>query len=145
MDQPIRPVLHRGKKERSLPRSLGTAVLATAVFLPCLAFVLTFFAYKSSDPARLIPTFAYIAALTSALFCGFLCARLRGKQGLLCGLASGLLMVVLFLLALLIFSGESELQGVRVLFTNIPVFLLTVFGGMIGGTKRTPKRRHMRR
>ncbi|MBQ8174775.1 MAG: TIGR04086 family membrane protein [Clostridia bacterium] len=145
MDHSVSPVLHRAKKERSLLSSVGTAVAATAVFLPCMAFLLTFFAYQSNDPGRLIPTFAYIAALTSSLFCGFLCARLRGKQGLLCGLLSGLCMVVLFLIALLVFSGSGELRAAKVLFTDIPVFLFTVLGGMIGGTKRAPKRRRVRR
>lgn len=143
MDHSVSPVLHRAKKERSLPSAIGWAILSAAIFLPCIAFLLTLFAYKSSDPTRYIPIFAYIAALTTALFCGFLAARLRGKQGLLCGLLSGLCMVVLFLLALFIFSGGEELHAGRVLLTDIPVFILTLLGSLFGAARRKPRRRRV--
>ena len=141
MNQSVSPVLHRAKKQRSLTSAVAGAMLGTMIFLPCMAFLLTCIAYGSNDPSRLIPTFAYIAALLSALFCGFLCARLRGKQGLLCGLLSGACMVVLFLLSLFIFSGDAELHAGKILFTDAPVFLLTVLGGIIGGARPAPKKR----
>ena len=145
MDQSTGIVLHRPKNGYSLLRSVGTSLLATAVFLPCAAFLFTFIAYNTENPSALIPTFAYVAALTSSLFCGFLSARLRKKQGLLCGLLSGGGMLILFLVALFIFAGDGELHMGKVLFTDIPVFLLALLGGIIGGTRRAPKRRRVRR
>ena len=144
MNQSASPILHRTKKPRSLLSSVGIALLATIIFLPCASFLFTCFAYRSEDPGALIPTFAYASALLSALFCGFFAARMRGRQGLFCGLLSGVGMMVLFLVALFVFAGDGELDTGKILFTDLPVFVLTVLGGVIGGMKRTPKRRRRR-
>ena len=130
----------RGKKKFTLLSAVGTAILETAVFLPCLSFLFSLIAYKTADPTRLIPTMAYIAALMAALFCGFLAARLRGGDGLFCGLLAGGGMVALFLCALFVFSGGEELSVGKILFTDAPVFLLTLLGALIGGAKRATRR-----
>ena len=135
------------QKKVSVP-SLGMAVmrslLATVILLPCLLLVAATVAYNSDNPTALIRPLSYACALFSALFCGFFTARMRGRQGLICGLCSGLGLLCLFLVGLAVFAGEGEMQVTSLLLFYPVLFVLTVLGGILGGARRVDGKRHRR-
>ena len=130
-------------------KGLGQSFMGSVLFSLFLTFLLliaallvaSFLSLRVKDPAALIPLFGNGASLFGALFCGFLSARLRGRQGLLVGAASGLAYLLLFLLGLALFSGGRELQLGRILFSYLVFFSLSVLGGLLGTMKREKRPR----
>ena len=140
----MNPIVSPVKSKKGGPRSLTASVIgalsATFCLLLFLLLIGTTFAYSREDPAALIPSVAYAIGLIAALFCGFTAARMRGKQGFLCGLLSGLALLVIFLIGLLIFMEEEGPSPSLLLFYPL-LLALSVLGGMLGGRKRSGRRR----
>ncbi len=133
---------HRKKKiGDSFIGAVLVSLLFSALLLLLLLFVSSFLALSSTDPGSLIPLCGNAAALISALFCGFLAARLRGRQGLLVGAAAGLSYLLFFLLGLAVLAGDASLEMGMILFSYLIFFSLSVLGGVLGTMKRKPRRR----
>ena len=129
--------------------SLGKVLLRALFFSLVLMLVLLLagasLAYTSDNPTAFIPPVSYGSALFVAFFCGFICARQRKRQGLFCGLLSGVGIVCLFLVGLLVFAGDGELDALSLLLFYPILFLLAVCGGIIGGMQKVSGRKRRRR
>lgn len=116
------------------------SLLITMLLLFLLLFTASLISLNSQNPGALIPPLANGAALLCALFCGFLAARLRGRQGVLVGAAAGLSYLLFFLLGLAALAGDHTLETGMILFSYLIFFALSVLGGVLGTLKRGPKR-----
>ena len=128
----------------SFMRAILWALFISALTLTLLLLLSSFIALKSANPSQLIPPLGGASALIGALLCGYLAARMRGRQGLLVGGAAGLAYLALFLLALAALVGDGDLHLGRVLLSYLIFFVLSVLGGVLGTIKRTPKKRRRR-
>lgn len=142
----LKPAL---RQKRTAAPSLGSALLRALLLslgvMLVLLLVGTSFAYTSENPTALIAPFSYAVALFTAFFCGLCCAKIRKRQGLLCGLLSGVGTVCLFLIGLLIFAGDGTLNPLSLLLFYPILFLLAVLGGTVGGMRRVGGRKRRRR
>ncbi len=145
MDVTTTPVLRRGKKDRTVITCAAMGSILTMMLICALALLCTVIAYRNNNPSEWITPFAYLSALISALMGGFSAARLRGRQGLLCGLLTGVSVLMLFAVGLLIFTGESELQAGRILIFYALIYALCVLGGILGGLRREKHHRRRKR
>lgn len=143
MDQ----ALPHSKKEKgvSFLRATLYALLLSAASLLVLLLLSSLIALKSPNPTALIPPLGSACALLSAFLCGFVAARLRGRQGLLVGAAAGLGYLLLFFVGLLALAGDTKLQMGMILFSYLIFFALALLGGALGTYKRAPKRHRKRR
>lgn len=131
------------------PLSLGGALIR-ALLLSLLLFAILvggggYIAYQSEDPTALIRPMAYGILLSVSFLFGFLTARIRGRQGLLCGALAGIIMLLILTVGLLSAMGEEGLAPERVFFTNLLCAALSVLGGVIGCIRREKKHRRPRR
>lgn len=134
---------HRQKgAPRSFIRSVLLSLFITALVLLLLLLLSSAVALRSEDPSSLIPPLGNGCALLSAFLCGFLAAKLRGRQGLLVGAAAGLGYLVLFLIGLATQLGDGGLNMGMLLFSYLIFFALSVLGGVLGSIKRERKHRH---
>lgn len=135
------------QKKVALP-SLGQALLRALLFTLGLMLILLLaaatFAYGNEDPTAYIAPLSYGISLFSAFFCGFICAKMRKRQGLFCGLLSGAGVVLLFVIGLFVFAG-GEADALSLLLFYAILFLLAVFGGIVGGMQRVGGRKRRRR
>ena len=144
MDETMTPVLRRKKKERALITCAAKGALITLMLLCGVALLCSAVAYKNDNPGAWVTPLAYLSALVSVFGGGFTAARLRGRQGLFCGLLTGIGVLLLFAVGLLIFAGENELQAGKILLSYLLLYAVTVFGGMAGGARVTKPRRRRR-
>lgn len=145
MEKPLGRLREKKKREIPILHATLRGLLLSLLFLLTFLAVGATVALQSEDPTSLIPPISYAALLSSALFSGVCCARTRGKQGLLCGLLSGGLWLCLFALGFFLFSPEGESEPLSLLLLLPVLFLLSVFGGIIGGAKRVRGRGRVRR
>ena len=135
------------RRKKGTPRTfLRSVLLSLLITVPVLFFLLLLscaVALRSEDPNALIPPLGNGCALLSSLLCGFLAAKLRGRQGLLIGAAAGLGYLVLFLIGLATQLGDGTLNIGMLLFSYLIFFSLSVLGGVLGTLKR--ERKHRRR
>ena len=124
------------KREHSVIGSALRGLICALLLLLLLLAVFATVAMQSENPSALIAPLSYTASLLSALFCGFISARMRGKQGLLCGLTAGALLLAAFALGLLAFAGEGDIHPASLLIFYPALFTLAVFGGVLGGARR---------
>lgn len=137
---------HKTKHDsRSLGKAIATSLLVTLFLMLLLLLVLATVAYNSEDPSAFVAPASYAVTLFSAFFCGFAAARLRGKQGLFCGLLSGLAFLCVFLIGMFAFAGDSEMNMASLLLFYPIMYLLSVLGGVFGGMKRVRTRKTHRR
>ncbi|MBQ8858906.1 MAG: TIGR04086 family membrane protein [Clostridia bacterium] len=143
MERIATPALVRGKKRRTMIACIATGLFVFLLLLLGLSLLATRIAYSQSDPSAWILPASYLSSLLAALGGGFTSARLRGRQGLICGLLTGLGVLVISILGLMIFSGDTETDMLRVATSYLFAFLCATLGGLLGGTqkRRTPKRR----
>ena len=136
------------QKKVAVP-SLGTALLRALLLSLAMMLVLLLagasFAYTSEDPTAFISPVSYGVALFTAFFCGLICAKQRKRQGLFCGLLSGVGVVCLFLVGFFIFAGDGEPNALSLLLFYPILFLLAVMGGVVGGMQKVGNRRRRRR
>ena len=117
------------------------SLFLTLLFLIALLLIASFLSLRVKDPAALIPLWGNGASLLGALFCGFVAARLRGRQGLLVGGAAGVADLLLFLLGLAALAGGRELQIGRILFSYLIFLSLSILGGLLGTMKQEKRPR----
>lgn len=144
MDQSITPVLRRGKKERSLPACVALGTLGSLALLLGLALLFTVLAYNNDNPGAWVMPLSYLASLAAAFGGGLISARLRRRQGLICGLLTGVGVLLLYAVGLMILSGESDLQAGRILLTYLLLLAMAVLGGVLGGVRVAKPRRRRR-
>ena len=142
MDQ----ALSRKRKEGGISfwRAAVYAPLISALALMLLLLLSSAVAMQSQNPSALIPPLGNGCALACAFLCGFVGARLRGRQGLLIGAASGVGYLLLFLIGLLVLIGDGDLQAGMLLFSYLIFFALSLLGGVLGTYKRS-SRKHRRK
>ena len=143
MDQ----ALPHKRKERgtSFLRATLYALLISLITLILMLLLSSAIAMKSQNPSALIPPLGNGCALACAFLCGFIGARLRGRQGLLIGAASGLGYLLLFLVGLLALAGDGNLEMGMILFSYLIFFALSLLGGVLGTVKRQRKKHRGRR
>lgn len=144
MDETMTPVLRRGKKDRTLIACATTGTMITLILLIGLVLISTVIAYKNDNPGAWVTPCAYLSAMLAAFGGGFTGARLRGRQGLFCGLLTGVGVLLIFTVGLLIFTGESELQVGKILLFYTLMYIVTVMGSMAGGIRLARPRRRGR-
>lgn len=142
MDHPITLAKNRA------PHSLG-ASLIRALLLSLLLFLLGvggggYIAYQNEDPTALIRPMAYGIILVVSFAFGFLTARIRGRQGLLCGILAGAVMLLALTVGLLASVGEEGFSAERFLVTDLLACALAVLGGILGCVRREKRRRPRR-
>ncbi len=117
-------------------------LLVFLVLLFGLSLLAARIAYGQSDPSAWIMPAAYLSSLLAAMGGGFTAARLRGRQGLICGLLTGVGVLVFCILGFMIFSGDTETNVLRAATSYLFAFLCAALGGLLGGAnKRRGKRR----
>lgn len=135
------------QKKVTVP-SLGKALLRSLILTLGMMLLLLLagasVAYADENPTAYILPLSYGISLFSAFFCGFICARMRKRQGLFCGLLSGGGIVLLFVIGLFVFAG-GEADALSLLLFYTILFLLAVFGGIIGGMQKVGSKKHRRR
>ena len=136
--------------DASLPlKSKRSSLLGCAVRGALTAFLLmllllaaaALFAYKSSDPTALVAPLGYAVAMLGAFFAGLLCARRRGRQGLLCGLLSGVLFLVPSAIGYLALMGEGESTKGQPFVFYLLLLTLSLLGGILGAVLQGGPRR----
>ncbi len=100
----------------------GAAICAVLLAVCALAFVST-----SNIPHDFLPAFILIVSMLSAFFSGFITAKLSKRYGLVCGVLSGLLLFLLFLV-----SGVSISKNGVVSESTTRLAVMLISGG-IGG------------
>ncbi len=122
----------------SLLRGWGVMLAVGALLL----LALTAIAYGAEDPSSKITSFATLALVVLAVTSGFASAAFYRKNGLLIGLLAGAGLTVL-LLAFSIAGGSGAPITGRLL-SYLLVLVLSTLGGLLGGAKRTKRRRRLR-
>lgn len=130
------------RKTPTLGASLlrGWGVMLAVGMLLLLA--LTAIAYGAEDPSSRITPFASLALVALAVTSGFASATFYRKNGLLIGLLAGVGLTAL-LLALSI-AGGSHAPITGRLLSYLMVLVLSTLGGLLGGAKRSRRRRRLR-
>ena len=124
-------------------KGLLTAMLTSL----CLIFVFGWISNSMEDPSRLVGLFGRSALYISAFFGGFVSARANREKGLLSGLATGgVFMLVVIMLSLFLRDGSSPMGFVTwIMFLLIA--LISGVGGYFGvpsGKKRKKKNKKKR-
>jgi putative membrane protein (TIGR04086 family) len=119
------------------------ASVAAAIVLWILA---TFFAYSCDDPNSFITIFAFFSVYLASAAGGFVAAKINGKSGTMCGGIAGIMFVFILLLVSLFLKGSysSEYGVISAMLLRGAAVFSSVIGGLLGGYKRT-KRRRIRR
>ncbi len=118
-------------------RSVLKALLAAVIAATVLIFVFAFIAYKSEDPAKLLPTLGMIAFFVSC-FTGGAAAR-RREGNILNSLVFACIYIFLCFALSLIFGGDRETG--KILLTYLGGIASAVLGGILfaGGRQKKPK------
>ena len=141
MERTATPALVRGQKRRTMTACIATGLLVFLLLLLGISLLAARIAYGQSDPSSWIMPTAYLSSLLSAMGGGLTAARLRGRQGLICGLLTGVGVLIFCILGFMIFSGDAETDMLRVAVSYLFVFLSAVLGGALGSARRSVKRR----
>lgn len=144
MERIATPALARGKKRRTLIACIATGLFTFVLLLFGLSLLAARIAYGQSDPAAWIMPVSYLSSLLAAAGGGFTAARLRGRQGLICGLLVGVGVLAVSLLCLALFSKEGEADLMRTVTFYPFSFLCATLGGLAGGANKARKPRRRR-
>ncbi len=139
MDHPITFAKPRAK--HSLGGVMLRALLIALFSFALLLFVCAYIAYGSADPTALLRPMAYGITLAVSLIFGFAAAKIRGRQGLLCGGLAGLTMLLLLTVGLLATMDEGGFSPERLLPAFLLAAALAVLGGVLGCLRREKRRR----
>lgn len=131
----------------SFPMNILKGFLFEVVFGILLILILCTLVYRSSDPDKLIIPASLAALYITALFGGFVLAKINRKAAVICGaISGGLLLAVTFLMSFATapfpYETYSNTTGVMLRFAVIPT---SVFGAYIASKttgNRSKKRGH---
>ena len=144
MDASLPP--RRGRKGKdTLLASVTHGLLCALLLLPCLLLLGGIFAYRSDDPTALVKPLGYATAVLVAFFGGATAARRRKKQGLICGVLTGLALLAFLLLGFFICLDDSEPQLGRLLLSYLLLLVVSTVGGCVGGLLPAGGARRVRR
>ncbi len=138
------PVIRRGKKEKGL---LFCIVCGTG---GCVLLVLLFsllsatLAYRQGNPGTWVAPLSYLSAFLAAFGGGAVAARTHRRSGLLCGVLTGIGVLLVFTAGLLLCRGDGEISPAHLIPFYSLLFVATVLGGVIGGV-RIPHAKKRRR
>ena len=132
-------------KPSSIFRSTLRGYLYSLGIGAVMTLILSFLVYSLADPNRYILPVSFCILYISALFGGFLSAKINRGSALLCGLLNGVMLIVTMLLISFLLSGTYSADytpGLAVGLRGIAI-LLSVLGAMIGThkTSKKPKRK----
>ena len=148
---------HQKKKKRGLPhraRPEGTSsepLARHAIFGVCISLlialalllILALITYLTKDPSSLIHPLGLSVSAVTALTCGFATVRLHGKNALLCGLASGCILMAIMLPLSLFFKGASSAYSpLLTCLLHAAVPILSVLGGFAALPRTGAARAH---
>lgn len=143
MDSTKTPTAHIGKRAgRGFLGNLFLSFFFTLCVGAALVAGCAYFLSKNEDPARYTVLAGSGILFFTSLFAGLCFAKMQKRQGLLCGLTAGALFsAVLFLCSLFLGEGEPIPLG-QSLFLHGVSLLLSILGGLLGGTRRVKAKRH---
>ena len=130
------------KENGRLGKSILRAFFCTLLLFGALTLLSSFFIFRSEDPSRVLPFGGYAVLGFCAFFFGFLSAKFYRRNPLLSGALAGAVLLVFLLLLSFFAEGAGLSVGLSVAL-HAGVFLLTLFGSLLGGTgrKKTSRRR----
>ncbi len=100
--------------------------------------------FQAEDPSAYVVLGGYGALAATALFSGLAAGRMHRRRGWLAGALLGVLLVLIQLsvAAFTPCKGEATILLSVAIYTT--VFLLSLFGGVLGGARRVSRRRRRR-
>lgn len=128
-----------GNVLRSSLKGLAVATIAAVILL----FVVSAIAYAGSDPDSVTMPLALAALYISSATAGFAAVKFNGSSALLCGVLSGLLLMILFIGISLFLNDSlsSEFSFPAALGLRAAMIIMSVLGGFIA-LHRPSKRKH---
>lgn len=128
--------------KRALTGSLF-AFLATAVSGLVLISIMAAIVLADPDPLSKLPYFSLAALLPSMFVGGFVCVKRVGEAPLLCGILSGAVATVAFLIFALVISGlpKSAHSALGAVALHLSAVLFSILGAFTGNMKRRSKKR----
>ncbi len=118
-------------------KGLLASLLASVILL----FVFTWICYTREDPSMMISILGMVALYLSAFIGGFIASRFNRQNGLLSGLATGgVFMLVVIMLSFILRSGKESVGFVTWL-----LFLLITVVSAVGGYLGVPSGKKRRR
>ncbi|MBO5051594.1 MAG: TIGR04086 family membrane protein [Clostridia bacterium] len=137
--------LGAGKKQASLLSCVAGGLLLSLLLLLLLSLVFTLFAYQQADPTAWVRPLSYACALLASLLGGWCAAGRRGRQGLLCGLFTGIGLLALLLCGHLITIGDGASPLGHLALSAVLVVAVAMLGGVFGTARaRGGARKHHR-
>lgn len=115
-----------------LVKSCLFGVLGAVIMSALLLLVFNYICYTNDDPDKYLGVLGVTALLMAAFSGGFISAKLNRESGLVCGLITGAIFVLL--VVLLSFSLQTEGNGMTtksyLIFALVPV--LSAVAGLLG-------------
>lgn len=146
MEKVSSSVRFAGNTKRGLAMSLLGGLLSFSLFALSALLILSLLAYKNADPTRLIAPLSYAALAAGAFVFGLSSSKLRGKQGALVGLVSGMTLAALvYIISFAINRGNSATPLTVSLCLYAIIIALAVLGGLAGAQKKSAKKKRRRR
>ncbi len=133
-----------GESKHGFFSSVLCGMISWGMFALSFLLILTMVAYQNADPARLITPFSYTALCLSSLVGGFGAGKARGKQGLLAGAATGVLLTAIILAVSLIMRGGLSQTPLLSFIFYLLLMGIAALGGALGGKERKKKRKKRR-
>ena len=118
----------------SVAKGIFTAALCSLVLILASCAI----ALRFPDPNKLSPFFGVGSMLVSSLFGGFASAKSHRKNGLIMGMVTGLIFVLLISIASLL--SKSAIHTTMFLCCGIIAVILSSLGGIIGVSEKKRKR-----
>ncbi len=128
------------KKNRGIFKALMIGFFSAAAFALGALLLFAGILFRSEDPGKFLFPISMGALFLTAFLFGFISAKSYGGQGALLGvLSGGTLFLLLFFVALL--CGLFQEKAFITCALYVSVALVSVLGGMLGGKKRTARRK----
>ena len=128
----------KSKNKNGAAVSVAKGIFAAVICSLILIFASCAIALRFPDPNKLSPIFGVGSMLVSSLLGGFTSAKSHRKNGLIMGVVTGLIFVLLISIAALI--SKSAVHTTMFLCCGIIGVILSSLGGIIGVSEKKRKR-----
>ena len=114
--------------------------LIVGLVICILSFIVCSFIMISRDiPQSFVSMFAILSASLGGFFAGFVSAKIARSKGLLLGLACGV--IISFVILVAGFSVMKQLLGLMLLVKSLMIIAASCLGGVLGGNSRIRRRK----
>lgn len=124
-----------------LVKSCLFGVLGAIIISAVLLLVFNYICYINDDPDKYLGVLGVGALLSAAFFGGFISSRLNRESGLVCGLITGVLFVLLVIL--ISFSMQTDANGMTtksyLFFALVPI--ISAVAGLLGLPSKKKKKK----